>query len=163
MIAKIRRNITSWQDIRLFYQVFLLITVLPILIKGHTLPGLLNRLTPASRKRAVDPKVDDTRKKIVKYTDFILGWNFGVWKQTCLKRSLVLYHFLRSIGMQLQICFGIRLPAAKDSQAAHGQLEGHAWLLYQKDLFLEIDPDMARTYMETYRYPRCDLQNRCAG
>jgi hypothetical protein len=163
MIAKLKRNISSWQDVWLFYQVLFLITVLPILIKCHTLPGLLNRLTPSSKKSKVVLDVDETRKKIIKYTDFVLGWRFGVWKLTCLKRSLVLYHLLRATGMSVQICFGIRLPDSTDRQFDHGHLEGHAWLRYNEDLFLEIDPDMTRTYKETYRYPVDHRQPRWNG
>lgn len=153
MIAKATRNITSWQDLWLLYRVFFLITVLPLLIKWHTLPALLKRLTPAPGQAYGDADIDEKRRKIVKYTDFILGWGVGVWRLTCLKRSLALYHFLSALGMPVQICFGIRLPKTSGDQAAPGQLEGHAWLQYQDALYLEIDPDMTRTYRETYRYP----------
>ncbi len=162
MIRKLRRNITCWQDFRLFYRIFALITMLPALIKWHTLPCLLARLTPENKNSSTAPGTDQTEAKIIKYTDFILGWNIGVWKQTCLKRSLVLYHFLRGIGMPVQICFGIRLPFA-EGKDVHGQLEGHAWLLYHKDLFLEIEPEMTATYTETYRYPMPHWTNRYTG
>lgn len=160
MIAKVKRNITSWWDIWLFYRVFALITVLPILIKWHTLPGLLKQLTPSSRKPIRVFDVDEVRNKTIKYTDFILGWRLGVWKLTCLKRSLVLYHFLRTFGMPVQICFGIRFPQPSGRQADHGHLEGHAWLHYKGNLFLEIDPGMTCTYKETYRYPVRPRQTR---
>lgn len=163
MIAKAKRNITSWQDIWLFYRVLFLITVLPILIKWHTLPGLLKRLTPSSRQPIRFSDVDEARSKTIKYTDFILGWRFGVWKLTCLRRSLVLYHFLRTFGMPIQICFGIRFPQTSGRQPEHGHLEGHAWLRYKSTLLLEIDPAMTYTYKETYRYPVHPRHTRLNG
>ena len=153
MIAKFKRNIASWNDFKLFYRVFLLISVLPVLIKWHTLPGLLNHLAPSGREPVEDPSFSDSQKKIVKYTDFILGWGVGVWNRTCLKRSLVLFYFLSRIGMPIQICFGIRIPTDENGQVTPGILEGHAWLEYKNLFFLEVDPDMTRTYKETYRFP----------
>ena len=157
MISKFKRNITSWRDVLLFYRVLGLITVLPLLVKSHTLPGLMNRLTPKNKGSSQGIATDRHKTKIVKYTDFILGWGVGVWNKTCLKRSLVLYHFLRNLGLPVYICFGVRISRSAKQQDCHGQLEGHAWLWYEGDLFLETDPQMTRTYMETYRFP---LQNQ---
>jgi len=145
----------------LLYRIFALITILPVLIKWHTLPGLLDRLTPANEKGSATPGTNWTEKKIITYTDFILGWGFGVWKQTCLKRSLVLFHFLRKIGMPIQICFGIRLPSV-DEKNDQGHLEGHAWLRYREDIFLEVDPEMTVSFTETYRYPKPQESTRYA-
>lgn len=163
MIKKIRRNVNSWRDVLLFYRVLSLITVLPILVKWNTLPRLMNRLTPLKIKTLKHSAADLTSAKIVKYTDFILGWGVGVWKRTCLKRSLVLYHFLRDVGMPVYVCFGVRIPVAAGKQAAHGRLEGHAWLLHEGGIFLENDPVMTRTYMETYRFPVMNPQDRYGG
>jgi hypothetical protein len=71
--------------------------------------------------------------------------------------------FLRTTGMSVQICFGIRLPASPGRQLDHGDLEGHAWLRYKEDLFLENDPDMTRTYKETYRHPVHFQNTPCEG
>jgi len=153
MIKKIRQNFNSLRDVLLFYRVLGLITFLPILVKWHTLPRLMNRLTPLNIRTPKRSAADLTMAKIVKYTDFILGWGVGVWKRTCLKRSLVLYHFLCHVGMPVHICFGVRIPSTAGKQGAHGRLEGHAWLMHEGGIFLENDPDMTRTYMETYRFP----------
>jgi hypothetical protein len=163
MIKKIKRNVNSWRDVLLFYRVLSLITVLPILVKWNTLPRLMNRLTPLNIHTLKHSATDLTSAKIVKYTDFILGWGVGVWKRTCLKRSLVLYHFFRDAGMPVFVCFGVRIPALAKKQAAHGRLEGHAWLLHEGGIFLENDPDMTRTYMETYRFPVMNQEDRCVG
>ncbi len=163
MIKKIRQNFNSWRDVLLFSRVLGLITILPILVKWHTLPRLMNRLTPLNIQTLKHSAADLTKAKIVTYTDFILSWGVGVWKRTCLKRSLVLYHFLRDVGMPVYICFGVRIPASAGKIAAHGRLEGHAWLLHEGGIFLENDPDMTRTYKETYRFPVMHQADPCSG
>lgn len=163
MVTKIRQNVNCWRDVLLFYRVLGLITILPILIKWHTLPRLMNRLTPLNIPTLKHSAADLTKAKIVKYTDFILSWGVGVWKRTCLKRSLVLYHFLRDIGMPVYICFGVRISASAGKPVAHGRLEGHAWLLHEGGIFLENDPDMTRRYKETYRFPVMRQADRCSG
>jgi hypothetical protein len=163
MIRKIRQNFNSWRDVLLFYRVLCLITVLPILVKWNTLPRLMNRLTPLNNQTLDHSAADHTSAKIIKYTDFILGWGIGVWKRTCLKRSLVLYHFLRDAGMPVHVCFGVRIQADAGRKSVHGQLEGHAWLRHGGGIFLENDPEMTRTYMETYRFPVMNQEGRCNG
>ena len=161
MIKKMRQNFNSWRDVLLFYRVLGLITFMPILVKWNTLPRLMNQLTPLNIRTPNHSTADLTIAKIIKYTDFILGWEVGVWKRTCLKRSLVLYHFLRHVGMPVHICFGVRVPQTAGKQEALSRLEGHAWLMHEGGLFLENDPDMTRTYMETYRFPVPYQEDRC--
>ncbi|HZX15060.1 MAG TPA: lasso peptide biosynthesis B2 protein, partial [Thermodesulfobacteriota bacterium] len=78
--------------------------------------------------------------------------NFWIYKAICWKRALVLYHFLRKAGVNVQICFGVRLPNIE----AKDELEGHAWLIYNGEIFLERDIEMAKTYKVTYWYPEAD-------
>ena len=44
----------------------------------------------------------------------------GPYKATCLRRSLLVWWFLREEGIASQICFGVRL--------LDRQLEAHAWV-----------------------------------
>ena len=44
----------------------------------------------------------------------------GFYKATCLRRSLLVWAFLRREGIPSRICFGIR--------KVHGKLEAHAWV-----------------------------------
>jgi hypothetical protein len=46
----------------------------------------------------------------------------GVYKATCLRRSLLVWWFLRREGIQSRICFGVR--------TSHDKLEAHAWVEY---------------------------------
>ena len=48
---------------------------------------------------------------------------YGLYKATCLRRSLLTWGFLRRQGIESQICFGVRMCTRK--------LEAHAWLEYK--------------------------------
>jgi len=47
----------------------------------------------------------------------------GLYKATCLRRSLLVWWFLRREGLQGRICFGVRMCDRK--------LEAHAWVEYK--------------------------------
>src|ERR671923_2807878 len=113
MIRKIRTNFNSIGDVWLFINILLLVTVLPLLIKFLSLPTLMRILTP--RELKADKRQNETVKnKIVKFTDYIFGSNLYIYQLTCLKRSLVLYHFLRKAGFSVRICFGVRFPSREE-------------------------------------------------
>lgn len=60
-----------------------------------------------------------------------------------MKRSLVLFHFLRKAGEDAEIVFGV----VKDGD----KLEGHAWVTVNGQPFAEEGP--VDKYTVTYRYP----------
>ncbi len=92
----------------------------------------------------------DLISKIVKFTDYILSRNFWIYRNTCLKRSLVLYHFLRGLGINVHICFGVRYNGMSPNKEAEKKLEGHAWLIYNGDIFLERNIESTKAYKMTY-------------
>ncbi len=151
-VRKISANFNSFEDVELFIQIFLLASVLPFLIKLLSLPRLMKLLTPNDAKVLKSSNPEGTKEKTVKYTDYILSHNLWIYKAICWKRALVLYHFIRKAGVNVQICFGVRLPniGAKD------ELEGHAWLIYNGEIILERDIEMTKTYKATYSYPVID-------
>ncbi|MER3448073.1 MAG: hypothetical protein C4291_15165 [Candidatus Dadabacteria bacterium] len=152
IIKRIKSNFSSFEEVKLFIQILLLITVLPVIIRLLSLPKLMYVLTPEDLRQYTNP---DIEQKVIKFTDYILSRNLWIYKTTCLKRSLVLYHFLRKFGMNVQICFGVRYnekPPYWDTQKK--KLEGHAWLLYNGDIFLERDIEMTKTYKLTYCFPK---------
>lgn len=93
------------------------------------------------------------KDKIVKFTDYILRHNLWTDKNTCLRRSLVLYHFLRKSGINVFVCFGVRYNERLSDREAKKKLEGHAWLLYHGDIFLERNAEVTETYTMTYCFP----------
>ncbi len=56
--------------------------------------------------------------------------------------------------MDVHICFGVRFPDGVSRE----KLEGHAWLLYNGDIFLERDIEMAKAYKLTYCFPEINEQ-----
>ena len=61
----------------------------------------------------------------------------------CMKRSLVLFHFLRKAGRDAEIVFGVAKAGEK--------LEGHAWVTVNGQPFAEEGP--VDRYAVTYKYP----------
>jgi hypothetical protein len=154
-LTKIRTNFNSFEDVELFIQILILATVLPLLIKLLSIPKLMKLLTP---RDAIVFKHQDShtaKEKIVRYTDYILSRRFWIYKMICWKRALVLYRFLRKAGFNVTICFGVRLP---NTESKDKPLEGHAWLVYNGEIFLERDIETAKTYKVTYSYPEGDQQ-----
>lgn len=157
ILRKLRDNFNSSQDVLSFIQVSLLITVLPMLVKMVALPRLMKFLSRSSRGAGIGNK-EVYKNKIVKFTDYLLGRNFWIYRNTCLKRSLVLYHFLHPVVPELGICFGVRVKedAMCDKQK---RLDGHCWLVRNGEVYLEEKPDLPSSYLVTYRFPE-DLSMR---
>ena len=150
-----RNNFTCSRDIFLFIRIFLLITLIPVLVRVFTLPKLMQVLTPKNSNSYQNRQLHKDKQKIVKFTDYILNWNTWIWKPTCLKRSLVLYSFLRELGLDIQICFGVRYNKIVHSKGPQKQLAGHAWLQYDGRYFLEKNDENTGTYKLTYTFPHC--------
>ena len=62
------------------------------------------------------------------------------------------------IGMNVQVCFGVKFNSNTISNDKNGDLGGHAWLLLEGEIFLEKDIEMVREYSITYRFPACQPQ-----
>ncbi|MEW6601381.1 MAG: lasso peptide biosynthesis B2 protein [Nitrospirota bacterium] len=144
-----RSNFGGLEDGLLFLRIFSLATVLPILVKMLSIPGLMRIITPRNPESETECS-DQTVSKIEKYTDYILGRNFWIYKISCLKRSLLLYRFMRQEGVYVNICFGVKYASDETDEK---RMDGHAWLLYKGDIFLEKDIHVTRTYTMTYCYP----------
>jgi len=129
------------------------VTILPSLLKLLSLPRLMKVLTPGDLKVYKNLDSEMAKEKVVKFTDYILSRNFWIYKTKCLKRSLVLYHFLRKSGISVHICFGVRYNEELPDREAKKKLEGHAWLLYNGYIFLEKNIEMTKTYRVTYCFP----------
>lgn len=149
---KIRANFDSLADVFLFLRIFSLATVLPLLVKILSLPGLMELITPRNTAPGTTSSLDGTSGKIEKYTLYILSRDFWIYRNICLKRSLILYHFLRKYGINVSVCFGVKYK--KDlSGMEEKKMEGHAWLIYKGEIYLEINPEETKTYKVTYSFP----------
>lgn len=146
IVQKFRANFTSFREMWLFIQIFFLVTLSPVALRLFPIPRLMRICTPRNSKVYDGRNREKLRVRAVKFTDYILDWNALRGRNTCLKRALVLYYFLRKWGMDVQVCFGVRYTA-------HQRLDGHAWLLYQDDFFLERNAEMTKAYKQTYCFP----------
>jgi hypothetical protein len=153
IVRKIRNNLGSFKELELFIRIFLLVTILPLLLKFLQISRLMKMLTPTDLKAQKNLSLAEYRDKVVKYTDYILGLNFWIYKTTCLKRSLVLYHFLRKSGINVHVCFGVRYKEGLLLGEGKKELEGHAWLLYNGNIFLEKDILMPQSFKAVYCFP----------
>jgi hypothetical protein len=113
----------------------------------------MKTLTPGGKKFGINLAVDLLVEKIVKYTNYILGYNWLAYKNTCLTRSLVLYHFLRQYGIEVHICLGVKKGDSLKEADSEKILQGHAWLTYNGNIFLEKNSAGAHNFKMTYCFP----------
>jgi hypothetical protein len=138
-------------DLGLLLQILALATVVPVLLRVLSLPRVLRLLTP---KQAQPLKADRDRafaRKVAHYTDALLRHRLWIYRPNCLRRSLVLYHFLCRSGWAVQICLGVRSTPMGDGLSAG--LQGHAWLVYGGEPFLERHTGLVERYTVSYRFP----------
>ena len=152
-LKSLRINFSSFGEIWLFIQIFCLIVILPLILRSLTFTTLLKVLTPKKKRtdKILDP--DKAKDTIVKFADYILSRNFWIDRNTCLKRSLVLYHFLRRIGMNVHVCIGVRYYNSPKTDDMLRKLEGHAWLSYKEKPYLEKEISEITTFKTAYCFP----------
>lgn len=151
LARKFRDNFKSLQEVLLFSRIFFVITVLPLLIRFMSLPSLMRFLSGNAGDSGTSNK-ENYMSTAVKFTDYLLGMNFWIYRKTCLKRTLVLYHFLCPVLQELSICFGVRTREDTLGDFRRG-LDGHSWLVRDGKVFLEENPELAKKYVVTYRFP----------
>ena len=108
-------------------------------------------LTPKNKKNHKNLEIQ--KRRTVRFTDYILNRNFLIWKRTCLKRSLILYYFLRKFGLNIQICVGVRYSEDNKYDSSQKDIEGHAWLLLNDEIIFENDIRQTKSYTMTFCFP----------
>lgn len=153
VLKKIRDNFRSFRDVQLFLHLHLFLLFISILLKIVSLKRLFVIMSYLSAKRNHSYYSNHKKDLTVHYTDMILRRGYWNKANRCLKRTLVLFHFLRKSGMDVHICFGVRYKEEKPAAEEKKKLEGHAWLLYRGEPFLENDREAIKTYTNTLRFP----------
>lgn len=102
--------------------------VVPFIARLFSFEGMLKIVEPRRPWRGAGLP---TAEEIAVYVDRILGRRLLMRRQLCLRRSLVLYRFLRKLGLDVQINFGVAPPGRS------GRLKAHAWLSQKGKPFLE--------------------------
>lgn len=121
-------QIKNPRDLWLLVRIAALSAILPVLLRGMKLPRLLKMLASRNTTTVVDTAQID---KTVRFTSFVLSRRRLGNKSWCLKRSLLLYHFLGQAGLPVEINFGI--------QKTNDSLEGHAWLTRGGEVYLDSE------------------------
>ncbi|MFC1884950.1 lasso peptide biosynthesis B2 protein [Thermodesulfobacteriota bacterium] len=133
------RYLRSPRNIFLFIKVFFSLLILNVLFSTLKLPSLL-KIIDQKRKRSFN---NMTIENAALFSNFILYRIFRT-KRPCTLRSLLLFKYLRSMGKDTKIVFGV-----KDEG---GELKGHAWLINEQRPFLE-NSDQPEEYEIIYEYP----------
>ena len=117
---------------------------LPLLLRNHTLPLLLDRLTPAARaKRVPGARGLKQTVKLVSRVSLLRLFELPLFPRACLRRSLALYSVLSRMGYPVEIHFGVRKNGP--------DLHGHSWVtLDGAPLGEKASGDIYRTI---YAYP----------
>lgn len=148
---KFRANIRSFSDGWLFIRIFAWATALPLLVRVWSLPRLVHFLTPRHISKRPHHE-DHYAEQVAKYTDFVLGRGIWVYQRNCLKRSMILYHFLCRQGIDVQLCLGVRKSQGKPDLDGRDVLLGHAWLVRQGRPYREHASIDTGTYTVTCSY-----------
>ena len=82
--------------------------------------GLIEKITPLKRSspQKSESEIIEQARKTARMVS--IAARYGLFRATCLRRSLLIWWFLRGQGIRSTICFGVRTNDR--------QLEAHAWV-----------------------------------
>jgi hypothetical protein len=120
-LIKVRQ--LSWKDRGFLLSSVVLLPVahLALLILGyHRLQAMIDALFRSRRNIKYNAEENLLRRaQEIAYIVFLAS-EHGIYKPSCLRRSLVVWGFIRSEGIPAKIIFGVR--------QLNGRLEAHAWV-----------------------------------
>ena len=103
------------------------LTALPVLIRVKSIQDVVRIITPEKGRVTRSPLTLD---RVIYLCGRLLRiFQRHRYKYSCLKRSLLLYHFLRYYRVPVEINFGVKW--------GNEGLTGHSWLTLHNDLYLE--------------------------
>jgi hypothetical protein len=142
-------QVTSWRVVRhlpnlgeagRFLGIFLFAVAVPVLLRLK-LPRLASLLEP---KRPPSPPARAEVHTIVRAVDAVLRVGKPLVRPGCLTRGVTLYYFLRRVGLEITLCFGLGHHG--------GAFVGHCWLVKDGEPFLEAT-DPRPLFTAVYRIP----------
>jgi hypothetical protein len=123
-------------------RVGLVVSWIRLLLRGKSLPLMLDRLNPRSMAGRPDEAV---MGDLVSYVDRWLQLFPYNKKGNCFPRSLALYWFARRLGYPVLFHCGVRKEVSN--------LDGHAWLTLDRQPFHEAGQHWQR-FTVTFSYPQ---------
>jgi hypothetical protein len=140
---------TSWKklkqlplaELRMLVSAVFLLPLINLLlgVLGYSrLHRILEKLAPL---RESQPQPFITNEALLKAKSaarmVAIAANYGVYRATCLRKSLLVFWLLRRQGIAGMIRFGVRLD--------QGNLEAHAWVEWQ-DIVINDEADVRQRY-----------------
>ncbi|HYO16404.1 MAG TPA: lasso peptide biosynthesis B2 protein [Thermoanaerobaculia bacterium] len=112
----------------------------PLLLRVQRLPELPAWLEP--RGKVFPPPDPETVQAAVRRIDRLLAAGRPLVRSGCLTRGLTLYWFLRRMGADVSLRFGMG--------TMNGSMSGHCWIVYQGEPLAERR-DPRPLFTETWR------------
>jgi hypothetical protein len=116
---------------------------LPLRLRHHSLPGLLDRLAVVKRPPSDSPQEMDRMVRLVVWVCRLRCFRLPLFPRACLRQALALYYTLCRLGYPVTIHFGVH----KAEEALHG----HSWVTVQGQIVAESMPVDA--FHEVYSHP----------
>jgi hypothetical protein len=128
-------------ELRMLVSAIFLLPLINLLLSvlGYSrLLHVLEKLTPLNESQ---PQYSTTEEALCKAKSaarmVVIAASYGIYRATCLRKSLLVFWFLRRQGVAGAICFGVRLN--------QGNLEAHAWVEWQ-DIVINDEADVRQRY-----------------
>ncbi len=112
-------------ELPLFFEVLVFFLLINFVLRQKDIRHIMSWVKGFRSGRKISREKLDA---LLVFVDFILH-NIKVVKNTCLNRSITLFHFLNRMGEPVVIHFGVK---KKDNA-----LTGHGWLTRNGEVFLE--------------------------
>jgi hypothetical protein len=109
-------------------EVCLFSMLVPFIVRLFSFEGALKIVEPRRRWRGRGLPAPEEVAAIV---DRTLGYRLLMRRQLCLRRSLVLYRFLKKLGLNVQVNFGVVPPGRSR------RLRAHSWVSLNGKPYLE--------------------------
>lgn len=136
--SRLLKRLRSPRDVALFVRVFVFAAAVPLLMR---LP--LHRVERIVEPGDVAMPSDPVRQaKVVRYTELAMDLGRPLVRRKCLTRGLTRYFFLRRMGVDVALAFGINHTEAKTT--------AHCWLVKDGSPYLEPS-DPTPSHVEMYR------------
>ena len=116
-------------DYLLISRIFVWNIAVNVMLRFWNINRLLQFLKPTKNMKI--PYTKQEIYRLVSYVDFVLNLNNILLKKTCLKRSLVLYRFLRFYNCAVDFKIGV--------QNNQSNSLGHSWLTLNDKVFADSE------------------------
>lgn len=127
-------------DLAVLGRLFLLLGKLVLFQRRRALPELIAMVDMPIGGQSLPPI---SPHRLVSFTDLLLRLTYK--DNFCMKRSLLLFHFLRDWGYDVRLRFGVKKEDAR--------LTGHAWIEL-RGLPLREKGDPRDLYRTTFSFPQ---------